>query len=142
MSNKSKCDCIFRFKTSMSNASFYIGWKSMPFFSKETYDMNETSIQFFFFHLITALSFPLQNLVQRLRCQTPSSVSGPPAKFRQSLSNFSAIPCELFGNTLRALFLKNRDFLWYKEIVLPNTSVMPNRVIEFWSSRPKTCGAN
>ena len=45
----------------------------------------------------------------------------PPTKFRQSLSNFSAIPCELFGNTLRALFLKSRDFFWYCEIFLPNT---------------------
>ena len=68
----------------------------------------------FFFHLITALPFPLQNLVQRLFSQTPLSVSS-------TLSEVSAIPCELFGNTLRALFLKNRDFFWYCEIFLPNT---------------------
>ena len=58
----------------------------------------------FFFHLNTALPFPLQNLVQRLRSQTPSSVSSTP-------NEVSAIPCVLFGNTLRALFFKNRDFL-------------------------------
>ena len=68
----------------------------------------------FFFHLNTALPFPLQNLVQRLRSQTPSSVSSTPNKV-------SAIPCVLFGNTLRALFLKNRDFFCYGEIFLPNT---------------------
>ena len=56
-----------------------------------------------FFHLISALPFPLQNLVQRHRPQTPSSVSSTP-------NEVSAIPCELFGNPLRALFLKNRDF--------------------------------
>ena len=69
---------------------------------------------FFFFHLIAALPFPLQNLVQRLRSQTPSSVSSTP-------NEVSAIPCKLFGNPLRALFLKNRDFFWYCEIFLPNT---------------------
>ena len=46
------------------------------------------------FHLITALPFPLQNLVQRLRSQTPSSVSSTP-------NEVSAIRCELFGNPLR-----------------------------------------
>ena len=50
--------------------------------------------QFFFFHLNTALPFPLQDLVQRLRSHTPSSVSSTP-------SEVTAIPCELFGNTLR-----------------------------------------
>ena len=70
-------------------------------------------VDMIFFHLITALPFPLQNLVQRLRSQTPSSVSSTP-------NEVSAIPCELFGNTLRALFLKNRDFFWYCEIFLPN----------------------
>ena len=41
----------------------------------------------FFFHLNTTLSFPPQNLVQRLRSQTPSSVSSTP-------SEVSAILCE------------------------------------------------
>ena len=54
----------------------------------------------FFFHLIAALPLPLQNFVQRLPSQTPSIVSSTP-------SEVSAISCELFGNTLRALFLKN-----------------------------------
>ena len=64
------------------------------------------------FHLNTAVLFPLQNLVQRLCSQTPSSVSWTP-------NEVSAIPCVLFGNPLRTfrqylaspgLFLKNRDF--------------------------------
>ena len=48
----------------------------------------------FFFHLKTALPFPLQNLVQRLF----RVFLRPPTKFRtfrQSLAYFSAIPCEL-----------------------------------------------
>ena len=57
----------------------------------------------FFFSFNTALPFPIQNLVHRLRSQTRSSVSSTP-------NEVSAIPCELFGNTVRALFLKNRDF--------------------------------
>ena len=61
-------------------------------------------VDMIFFHLVTALPFPLQNLVQRLCSQTPSSVFSTP-------NEVSAIPCELFGDTLRALFLKNRDFI-------------------------------
>ena len=89
----------------------------------------------FFFHLITALPFPLQNLVKRLRSQTPSSVSSTP-------NEVSAIPCELFGNTLRALFLKNRDFFWYGEIFLPNTRGPRGCLLGFWPSGPKPCGGN
>ena len=54
--------------------------------------LNRMEVDMIFFHLITALPFPLQNLVQRLRSQTPSSVSSTP-------NEVSAIPCELFGNT-------------------------------------------
>ena len=42
----------------------------------------------FFFHLNTALPFPIQNLVHRLRSQTRSSVSSTPMQ-------------RSFGNTLR-----------------------------------------
>ena len=45
------------------------------------------------------------------RSQTPSSVYSTP-------SEVSAIPCVLFGNTLRALLLKNLDFFRYGEIIL------------------------
>ena len=62
------------------------------------------------------------------------------AKFRQSLANFSAIPRELFGNTLRALFLKNREFFCYGEIFLPNTRGSLGCLLGFWSSGPKLCG--
>ena len=80
-------------------------------------------------------TFPVQNFVQRLRSQTPSSVSSTP-------NEVSAIPCELFGNILRALFLKNRDFFWYCEIFLPNTRGPLGCLLGFWPSRPKPCGGN
>ena len=89
----------------------------------------------FFFHLNTALPFPVQNLVQRLRSQTPSSVSSTP-------NEVSAIPCELFGNTLRTLFLKNRDFFWYCEIFLLNTRGSLGCLLGFWPSGPNPCGGN
>ena len=60
-----------------------------------------------FFSINYSSSISLQNLVQRLRSQTPSTPN-----------EVSAIPCELFVNNLRALFLKNRDFFWYCEIFL------------------------
>ena len=89
----------------------------------------------FFFHLITTLPFPLQNLVQRLRSQTPSSISSTP-------SEVSAIPCVLFGNTLRALFLKNRYFFCCGEIFLPITRGPLGCLLGFWPSGPKPCGDN
>ena len=89
----------------------------------------------FFFHLNTALPFPVQNLVRRLRSQTPSSVSLTP-------NEVSAIPCELFGNALRALFLKNRDFFWYCEIFLTNTRGSLRCLLGFWPSGPKPCVGN
>ena len=67
--------------------------------------------------------------------QTHSSVSSTP-------NEVSAIPCELFGNTLRALFLKNRDFFWYCEIFLPNTRGPLGCLLGFWPSGPKPCGGN
>ena len=96
----------------------------------------------FFFHLNTAVPFPLQNLVQTLRSQTPSSVSWTP-------NEVSAIPCVLFGNPLRTfrqylaspgLFLKNRDFFCYGEIFLPNTRGPLGCLLGFWPSGPKPCG--
>ena len=92
----------------------------------------------FFVHLKTALPFPLQNLVQRLRSQTLSSVSSTP----NEVSNFWAIPCVLFGNTLRALFLKNRYFFCYCQIFLPNTWGPLGCLLGFWPSGPKSCGGN
>ena len=88
-----------------------------------------------FFHLNTALPFPLQNLVQRLRSQTPSCVSSAP-------NEVSVIPCELFGSNLRTLFLKNRDFFWYCEISLPNTRGLLGCLLGFWPSGPKPCEGN
>ena len=73
--------------------------------------------------------------MQRLRSQTPSSVSSTP-------NEVWAIPCEVFGNTLRALFLKSRDFFWYYEIFLPNTRGSLGCLLGFWPSGPKPCGGN
>ena len=65
------------------------------------------------------------------------SFGNPLQTFRQSLANFSAIPCELFSNTLRALFLKNRDFFCYDEIFLPNTrealGCLLDRILAVWA---------
>ena len=52
----------------------------------------------------------------------------------------SAIPCVLFGNPLRALFLKNRDFFCYGEIFVPNTRGPLGCLLGFWLSGPKPCG--
>ena len=57
-------------------------------------------------------------------------------------SEVSAIPCVLFGNPLRALFLKNRDFFCYREIFLPNTRGPLGCLLGFWPSGPKPCGGN
>ena len=64
------------------------------------------------------------------------SFGNPSRTFRQSG------PCELFGNTLRALFLKNRDFFWYCQIFLPNTQGPLRCLLGFWPSGPKPCGGN
>ena len=76
------------------------------------------------------LPFPLQNLVQRLRSQTPSSVLRPPARIRQSLAYFSAIPCEPCS----------RYFFCYGEIFLPNMRGPLGCLLGFWPFGPKPCG--
>ena len=68
--------------------------------------------------------------MQRLCFQTPSSVSSTP-------NEVSGIPFVLFGNTLRALFLKNRDFFCYGEIFLPNTRGPLGCLLGFWPSGSK-----
>ena len=47
-----------------------------------------------------------------------------------------------FGNPLRALFLKNRDFFCYGEILVPNTRGPLGCLFGFWPSGPKPCGGN
>ena len=96
----SKWDCFFRFKKPMSNASFY-GLRCD--FSTNKLTISTSKMSFcnfnsksdgrrydFFFHLNTAFPFSLQNLVQRLSSQIPSSVSSTP-------SEVSAIPCHPFS---------------------------------------------
>ena len=57
-------------------------------------------------------------------------------------SEVSAIPYVLFGNPLRGLFLKNRDFFCCSEIFVPNTRGPLGCLLEFWPSGPKPCGSN
>ena len=57
-------------------------------------------------------------------------------------SEVSAIPCALFGNPLRTLFLKNRDSFCYGEIFVPNTRGPLGCLLGFWPSGPKPCGGN
>ena len=88
----------------------------------------------FFFSFKYSLPFPVQNL--------PDS---PPRLLRVFLrppSEVLEIPWELFGNTLRALFLKNRDFFCYGAIFLPNTRGPIGCLLRFWPSGPKPCGGN
>jgi len=54
-------------------------------------------------------------------------------------SEVLAIPCVLFGNTSRALFLKNQVFFCYGKIFLPNTRGPLGCLLRF---RPKPCGGN
>ena len=99
--------------------------------------LNRMDVDMISFHSNTALPFPVQNLVQRLRSQTPSTpseVSAIPCEL------FGNIPCELFGNTLRALYLKNRDFFCYGETFLPNTRGPLGCLLGFWPSGTKPCG--
>ena len=57
-------------------------------------------------------------------------------------SEVSAIPCVVFGKTLRALFLKNQDFFCYGKIFLPYTRRPLGCLLGFWPSGPKPCGGN
>ena len=97
--------------------------------------LNRMDVGMIFLNLNTALPFPIQILMQRLPSQTPLSVSSTPSEVLE-------IPWELFGNTLRALFLKNRDFFCYGEIFLPNTRGPLGCLLGFWLSGPKPCGGN
>ena len=127
MSNKSKCD--FRSKTSMSNASFHRfnsksgGLRCDFSTNKLTISMNNIifrnfnsksdGIRFdsstnklkYSSYLSTSESRGIRRSPSpsRFCSQTPSSVYPTPREV-------SAILCVLFGNPLRALFLKNRDF--------------------------------
>ena len=56
--------------------------------------LNRMDVDMTFFSFKYSCPFPLQNLVQRLRSQPPSSVSSTP-------NRVSAISCVLFGNPLR-----------------------------------------
>jgi len=67
--------------------------------------------------------------------------------YSSSLSTSDSFECffdpqRSFGNPLRALFLKNRDFFWYCEIFLPNTRGPLGCLLGFWLSRPKPCRGN
>ena len=71
------------------------------------------------------------------RAKTPLSDS---YEYSSTPGEVSAIPCVLFGNTLRALFLQSRDFFCYGEIFLPNTQGPLGCLLGFWPSGPKPGG--
>ena len=99
--------------------------------------LNRMNVDIYFLIVViyinTALPFPLQNIVQRLRSYTTSSVFSTP-------SEVSAILCILFGNPLRALFLKNRDSFCYSEIFGPNMREPLGCLLGFWPSVTEPCG--
>ena len=88
---------------------------------------------FFSFNYSSSLS------TSESRAKTPLSDS---FECSSTPSEVSAIPCVLFGNTLRALFLKNRDFFRYGEIFLTNKRGPLGCLLGFWPSGPKPCGGN
>ena len=51
-------------------------------------------------------------------------------------------PRRSFGNPLRALFLKYRDFFCYSEIFFSNTRGPLECLLGFWPSGPKPFGGN
>ena len=69
------------------------------------------------------------------RSQTPWSVHSTP-------SEVSAIPCVLFGNTLRALFFRNRDLFLLRRNNPVYTRGPLGCLLGFWPSGPKSCGGN
>ena len=86
----------------------------------------DVDINFFSFKY----SFPLSTSESRAKTQLPDS--------------FECFfdPQRSFGNPLRALFLKNRNFFCYGEIFLPNTRGPLGCPLWFWPSGPKPCGGN
>ena len=126
MSDKSKCDRVFRSKTSLSNASFHSFNSTRSDglrcdFSTNKLKISMTNMSFRNFNcrsdglrcdfstneLKYSSYLSTSELRGRLRSQNPSSVYSTP-------SELSAILCVLFGNPLRALFLKNRDYILIK----------------------------
>ena len=84
----------------------------------------------------TALIFPLQNLVAQTSLSESFEIPLP--------ESFECLfdPQRSFGNPLRTLFLKNRDFFSYSEIFVPNTRGPLGCLLRFWPSGPKPCGGN
>ena len=134
MSDKSKCDRVFRSnaKTSISNASFHSfnsrsdGLRCDFSTNKLKVSMSNTSFRNFNSRLDGlrcdfsrntlkySSYFPLQNLVTK----TPLPEFFE-CLFDSTPSEVSAILCVLFGDPLRALFFKNRDFSCYGQIFVP-----------------------
>ena len=74
----------------------------------------------FFFHLNTALPFPLQNLIKRLHSETPSSVSSTPSEDSAILSEPCSWKIEIFSATVKFSSLN------------AGTSRVPPRVLAIW----------
>ena len=105
MPDKSKCDSVFRSKTSMSNTSFH-NFNSRSSGLRCDFSTNKRKF------VCKAIRMHLLNLeAKRLRSQNPTRVYSTP-------SEFSAILCVLFGN-LASCSLQNRGFSCYGEISVP-----------------------
>ena len=89
---------------------------------------NRMDVDMIFFSFNYRSSVSTSESRAKTRSQTPSSVLRPPAKFRQSLAYFSAIPCE-------GCPWKIESFLCYGEIFLPNTRGPLACLIGFWPRR-------
>ena len=100
--------------------------------------LNQMDVDMIFF-VSLKYSSSLSSSESRAKTQLPDSFE---CFFDPRPSEVSAIPCELFGNTLRALFMKNRDFFYYGEIFLPNTREPLGCLLGFWPFGPKPCGGN
>ena len=77
---------------------------------------------------------------ERSQLLYPRVTTVAPLFINSTPSEVSAIPCVLFGNPLRALFLKNGDFFCYGEIFVPNTRGPLGCLLGFWPRRPKPSG--
>ena len=115
---------------------------SMSYTSFCNFNSKSDGRRYDFFHLNTGHGIQLFPFHFRISCK--DSALRLLRVFLRPPNEVSATPCVLFGNTLRALFLKNGDFFCYGEIFLPNTRG-PRALgclLGFWPSGPKPCRGN
>ena len=127
MPDKSKCDRVFRSKTSMSNASLN-NFHSRSSGLRCNFSTNKRK---FIYKAIRTyrISWQKDSAPRILRV-----FIRPPANFRQSFAYFSAIFCEPFSPK-SGFFLLRRNFR-------PITRGPVGCLLVFWPSGPKPCGGN